>query len=76
MITNIRQEVYYTGEYGFSKHTQDLYELKYTFNESKHKISYGDKTDNALKRSIKGLKIGDTLDIYINPANPQQIMVF
>ena len=77
VITNIRQAEYSTPtEYGSSTHIQDVYELEYTFNESKYKSSYGDKTDNALKRSIKGLKIGDTLDIYINPANPQQIMVF
>ena len=77
VITNIRQAEYSTPtEHGSSTHTQDVYELEYTFNQSKYKSSYGDKTDNALKRSIKGTKIGDTLSIYFNPENPQQIMVF
>ncbi len=77
VITNIRQAEYSTPtEHGSSTHTQDVYELEYTFNQSKYKSSYGDKTDNALKRSIKGTKIGDTLNIYINPEDPQQIMVF
>tara|TARA_Y100001960_G_C14641711_1_gene811208 strand:+ start:238 stop:786 length:549 start_codon:yes stop_codon:yes gene_type:complete len=73
VITNIRQAEFSTGS---STQIQDVYELEYTFNQSKYKSSYGDKTDNALKRSIKGTKIGDTLNIYINPEDPQQIMVF
>ena len=73
VITNIRQAEFSTGS---STQIQDVYELEYTFNQSKYKSSYGDKTDNALKRSIKGTKIGDTLSIYFNPENPQQIMVF
>ena len=73
VITNIRQAEFGTGS---STQIQDVYELEYTFNQSKYKSSYGDKTDNALKRSIKGTKIGDTLNIYINPEDPQQIMVF
>ena len=76
VVTNIRQEKYsYSAGHGNHTQMQDVYELEYNFNQKKIKSSYRDKTDNAIKRSIKGTKIGDTLSIYFNPENPQQIMV-
>ena len=77
VVTNIRQEKYsYSAEHGNHTKMQDVYELEYTFSQNKYKNSYRDKTDNALKRSIKGTKTGDAISIYFNPENPQQIMVF